>query len=854
MEYYNVLLVSGNHIRCEEREREALLRLKKGLIRDDHGSLSSWGSANQDCCEWKGVVCSNATTTSTRVVALLLRDSSLGGKVNSALLELHHLNHLDLSYNHFKGTKIPHFIGFIKQLQHLNLSMASFTGAIPPQLGNLTNLRTLDLSTHLLADDTSYHNKLIGPIPDMFARLTLLKHLDLSGNMLEGEIPKSLGNLIHLRVLNLHHNHLEGHIDQIFGNNVSYSLENLDLGFNQLSGLMPDLGAFPLMKKLYFADNKFTGPVPTSLGQLSNLEVVDLCFNSLQGTISESEHFIKLHNLKVLDFSFNVFLTMQISPHWKPPFQLDIINLGGCNLGPSFPTWIRSQSDLSWLDLSSARISDEVPEWLWGLFPPLPKKLSNLSLHHPSYTYLNLSHNQISGSIPDLSSYHIDIIDVSCNNISGPIPLFQPDTFIFQLSQNSFTGSVTSICSIPHGSLAILDLSNNQLEGELPDCWEKMANLKDLNLANNRFLAEIPHSLGSLHSLVALHLRDNNLSGELPFTLKNCGNLILIDFGGNELTGFIPAWIGTNYAYVINLSLSGNRFYGSIPPEICNLTRIQVLDVSRNSLSGEIPQCFRSFTSLVEKNTTENTSMLHISIQIPYDVQSSDAVVVTEDIEYSLVQWKGRELEYRKNLALLKLIDLSSNRLVGSIPESFSSMRELISLNLSRNNLTGNIITDIGEMEMLECLDLSHNQLSGKIPIGLARLHYLDVLDLSNNKLLGEIPLSTQLQSFNASVYAGNNGLCGRPLTLCSGDGPSPPDITRGEDFEEKDDEGLFSLSFMQGFGIAMAFGFIVGFWGVVGSLLLKKSWRYAYFDFLDDVVNWFLHITNIFFSNCRRN
>ncbi|XP_057792806.1 receptor-like protein EIX2 [Salvia miltiorrhiza] len=216
--------------------------------------------------------------------------------------------------------------------------------------------------------------------------------------------------------------------------------------------------------------------------------------------------------------------------------------------------------------------------------------------------------------------------------------------------------------------------------------------------------------------------------------------------------------------------------------------------------------------------------------------------------EYSAIQWKGRESEYRKNLRLLKLIDFSSNRLTGNIPKSFSSMLGLISLNLSRNSLTGNIIRDIGEMEMLECVDLSHNQFSGELPTSLAQLQYLAVLDLSNNDLFGKIPTSTQLQSFDASAYAKNDGLCGAPLgALCPEDSlrPSIPNQN------EKDDG---NLSFMQEVCISLAFGFIFGFWGVIGSFIVKKSWRIAYFNFWDAVGDWFYVRIAMFISKWRRN
>lgn len=143
MECDDFHLVSAGEVRCVEREREDLLRFKRGLV-DDSGVLSSWGSegTKKECCIWKGVVCSNTTA---HVISLLLGfdDSDfpyfqqLGGKIS------HHLTNLDLSNNfldHF-----PEFIGSMKQLEHLNLGGCFFNGTVPPQLGNLTNLRTLDL-------------------------------------------------------------------------------------------------------------------------------------------------------------------------------------------------------------------------------------------------------------------------------------------------------------------------------------------------------------------------------------------------------------------------------------------------------------------------------------------------------------------------------------------------------------------------------------------------------------------------------------------------------------------------------------------------------------------------------------
>uniref|UniRef100_A0A0D3EQZ9 Leucine-rich repeat-containing N-terminal plant-type domain-containing protein n=1 Tax=Oryza barthii TaxID=65489 RepID=A0A0D3EQZ9_9ORYZ len=110
---------------------------------------------------------------------------------------------------------------------------------------------------------------------------------------------------------------------------------------------------------------------------------------------------------------------------------------------------------------------------------------------------------------------------------------------------------------------------------------------------------------------------------------------------------------------------------------------------------------------------------------------------------------KGRELLYSSQLKYMVSIDLSSNNLVGNIPEEVGSLIGLINLNLSFNQLTGNIPYQIGVLQSLESLDLSHNQLSGEIPQTLSNLTSLGELNLSYNNLSGRIPSGPQLDTLH---------------------------------------------------------------------------------------------------------
>ncbi|XP_031093130.1 receptor-like protein EIX1 [Ipomoea triloba] len=324
--------------------------------------------------------------------------------------------------------------------------------------------------------------------------------------------------------------------------------------------------------------------------------------------------------------------------------------------------------------------------------------------------------------------------------------------------------------------------------------------------------------------MASLHLRNNRFYGEFPVSLQNCTSLVVLDLGNNYLSGGIPAWIGESLIDLNILCLDSNELKGSIPINICQLQSIQVIDLSSNHLSGSIPTCFNSLMTKFDE-LIPNTETFGYSQQI-YGILDSTKEVF---FDYEWLVWKGTEVEYSKNLKFMKLIDLSNNKLVGEIPVQITDLHMLNSLNLSRNKLTGSIPNKIGQMSSLESLDLSNNQLSGAIPFSLASISFLAHLDLSNNNLSGCIPLGTQLQGFT-EAYKGNSKLRGPPLqTKCQRDEPGNAPQQGG--IEE--DEGWIIWDF--DFFVSLALGFILGFWGVCGTLILKHSWRHAYFQFLED-------------------
>lgn len=213
--------------------------------------------------------------------------------------------------------------------------------------------------------------------------------------------------------------------------------------------------------------------------------------------------------------------------------------------------------------------------------------------------------------------------------------------------------------------------------------------------------------------------------------------------------------------------------------------------------------------------------------------------------------WKGKEVNYINRQTFVVLLDLSNNVLIGDIPSEITKLVTLDQLNLSRNNLTGFIPQHIGLMKSLDSLDLSRNHLSGVIPTSLSELSFLGVLNLSYNNLYDRIP--PQLK-FDESSYAGNSELCGRPVLnqSCPGDddinNQDPNFKSNSNEMNHKKDEFISA-----GFFISMGLGFIIGFWGIFGAVLLNNSTRFTHLKWLNTIEEFICSRVELIKARLRR-
>ncbi|KAG6658378.1 receptor-like protein kinase HSL1 [Carya illinoinensis] len=507
----------------------------------------------------------------------------------------------------------------------------NINGTIAPFICNLKNLTTFDVSNN------SFHSK---EFPRALYNCSKLEILDLSQNYFYGAIPDDIHRMSRLRELSLEGNNFDGNIPA-------------------------SIGQLPKLRKLKLISCSFTGSFPPEIGNLSNLEDLRLVDNSKIVSTFPSE-FGKLKKLKYL---------------W----------MARTNLIGEIPNVIGEMEALEHLDLSQNSLTGKIPGSLF-----MPKNLTIVYLHK----------NKFSGEIPSVvKALNLDVVDLSENKLSGTVP----DDFGklinltgLALFLNQLSGKIPdSIGRLPR--LVNLGLFNNNFSGSLPAELGRYSMLEKLWVSSNRLMGQLPEHLCDNGKLVEVIAYENQLVGELPKSFGKCSSLELVKIYKNNFSGNIPSglWTSSNLSM---LMLSDNSFTGELPERLAwNLSR---LEMNNNRFSGKIPQGVSSSRNLLVLMASNNL----FTSTIPQDLSRLTILLLDRN------RLSGSLPSYISSWKSLNTLNLSQNAISGHIPEELGSLTGLTELDLSENQLSGLIPSKLGFLK-LTSLNLSSNHLTGNIPI-----------------------------------------------------------------------------------------------------------------------------------------
>ncbi|CAI7912391.1 unnamed protein product [Closterium sp. NIES-53] len=543
------------------------------------------------------------------------------------------------------------------------------------------------------------------------------------------------------------------------------ALQNLTIRSNaDFPGIAGLVGAFPTqlsacssLRKLDLAFHRMIGGIPDSISQIKSLQDLGLRYNFITGTLPTG--LFSLPSLEYLKLSSNAIS------------------------GPIPPQISLLSKTLMNVELNNNHLSGSLPEEIGQL-----KKLGV----KPDFSGISLQRNNFSGSLPASISnlQSLQNLDLSYNQFSGSLP--QGGAFLssfsklvtLQITSNQFSGSLplSFACT---SSVLTLSMASNQFWGTLPGNLDNCAMmLLELDVSSNNLTGPLPpslwKSLSMAYMLGALTLSNNSFTGSLSPAFADIASLGQFDASNNKLSGPLPDLKSCPLAAALKaVLLANNYFTGSIPPGfICK--QMLFLDLTNNSLSGDLPDVLVGLNSgkaknsagpaaaavlkasphLVQLNISHNSftgpiplggdckdlnhlSLDHNNFSGP---AAPEALAMCRNIIYydaSNNQLSGTAADVvdrlSKSLAVVS-VRLGGNRIQGEIPDKIYALSSIRELNLSGNELAGSIPSAVALLNRLQVLDVCGNGLSSSLPSSLGSLSYLSLLDVSSNGLSGPIP------------------------------------------------------------------------------------------------------------------
>ncbi len=613
-----------------------------------------------------------------------------------------------------------------------------------------------------------YNNNLAGRIPAAIGNLDSLKTLNFGYNKISGTLPDQITNLKALMTLDLYgqsyqdwqNGGITGPIPANLGNMTA--LTSLHLGGNKLTGSIPtSIGSLTRLRFIWLYSNQLTGFIPAEFWNLTSLETIDISGNAISAGDLSGAPITNLTALTQLNLSG---CGITLLPNLSSLSNLSSLYIGNNLLTGSIPSWIQNIPNLGYLDLSSNRFA---PAPLPAFFSNMPNLLY-LILYNDSLTgafpslvnstgmyFLQVNQNQIT-DFPDLSTMtNLNNLYIDNNklNFSDIQPNIKPGRYI-QYSPQAPVGTQQDV-ELDPGDPYTMSVASINVGGSANQ-YQWMKNLNDIPGATS-----IDYSIVSAtpadNGAYVCKITDNNVPGlilnSLPFnvTVKSptphLGDSLALVALYDSLGG--PNWSNQNN-WKSNQPI--NTWYGISVTADANFTRVSGISLSNNNLQGRIPSALGRMDSLKVLDLYSSALSGSITDSL-YALQELQVLKLTRGGPGGLT---GSISPKIGRLTKLRIFEISYNNLSGVLPDSLFMLTRLERLEMNYSGqFNSSLSPSIGNLTNLTELYMSGNQFTGNIPTQIGNLTALTRLDLSQNQLSGSIPSQiwglTNLQTLNLS-------------------------------------------------------------------------------------------------------
>ncbi|KAF8101674.1 hypothetical protein N665_0201s0001 [Sinapis alba] len=553
-------------------------------------------SANELNGQINGFIDASSRNKDNSLVFLDFSSNKLAGTLPESLGALRNLQVLDLSSNSFTGS-IPSSIGNMLSLKRLDLSFNAMNGNIPESLGKLAELVDLDLMSNTwegvllkshfinlrslksLRLTTEPNRSLVFKVPSTWVPPFRLELVNIENCQIGPKFPMWLQVQTKLNSVTLRNTGIADTIPHSWFSGIASEVTYLILANNKIKGTLPQNLVFPNLNTVDLSSNNFQGPFPLWTTNATELRLYE---NNFSGPLPVNINVLMPRIQKL--YLFHNSFTGEIPSSLCEISGLQILSLRNNRFSGSFPNcWHRSFM-LYGIDASENNLSGEIPASLGVL---------------PSLSVLLLNQNALQGKIPDTlqNCSGLTNIDLGGNKLTGKLPSWLSklsSLFMLRLQSNSFDGQIPEgLCSVPN--LHILDLSGNKISGPVPKC---ISNLTAIARGTTNFevfqnLVYIVTRARKYQDIVnSINLSGNNISGEIPGEILNLSYLRILNLSRNSMAGSIPGGI-SKLGRLETLDLSRNRFSGAIPQSLAGISSLEKLNLSFNKLEGKIPMLLK---------------------------------------------------------------------------------------------------------------------------------------------------------------------------------------------------------------------------------------------------------------------